>query len=226
MAISPFKISEDVTADGKKPSAWFHKWLDFLRDTVNTLRTDVDSNDTDIAALDTRLDTAESDIDTLQARVPTLGTPVATTSGTAIDFTSIPSWVTRIVINFVGVSTNGTDDLRIQIGDSGGIETSGYLGTASAIGASSVSSTLFTTGFGINLVVAAAVFHGSIELIRENSSSNTWCAAGVISRSDTASTRITSGSKSLSGPLDRLRVTTAGGTDTFDGSGEINIWYE
>jgi len=52
------------------------------------------------------------------------GTAVASTSGTSIDFTSIPSWVKRVTVMFAGVSTNGTGSYLIQIGDSGGIETS------------------------------------------------------------------------------------------------------
>ena len=43
------------------------------------------------------------------------GTAVASTSGTSIDFTSIPSWVKRITVMFNGVSLTGTDALLIQL---------------------------------------------------------------------------------------------------------------
>jgi hypothetical protein len=59
----------------------------------------------------------------------TIGTPVSA-SGTAVDFTSIPSGTKRITVSFSGVSTNATSLYRIQIGDSGGIETSGYGGAS------------------------------------------------------------------------------------------------
>jgi hypothetical protein len=59
----------------------------------------------------------------------TAGTAVASTSGTSIDFTSIPSWVKRITVMIAGVSTNGSSIIQIQLGDSGGVETSGYTGT-------------------------------------------------------------------------------------------------
>ena len=44
------------------------------------------------------------------------GTAVASTSGTSIDFTGIPSWVKRITVMFNGVSTSGTSFKQIQIG--------------------------------------------------------------------------------------------------------------
>ena len=66
----------------------------------------------------------------LPAQVLTLGTAVASTSGTSIDFTSIPSTVKRITIMFDGVSTNGTSRGMIQIGTSSGVATSGYSGGA------------------------------------------------------------------------------------------------
>ena len=45
------------------------------------------------------------------------GTAVASTSGTSVDFTSIPSWVKRITVMFNGVSTSGTSNPLVQLGD-------------------------------------------------------------------------------------------------------------
>lgn len=155
----------------------------------------------------------------------TLGTPVATTSGTAIDFTGIPSGTKRIIISFVGVSANANSNWIIQIGDSGGIETTGYLGSGSTWNnAATPTVTNFTTGFGIITASAANVWHGSVILTLENSSTNTWVASGNLSLSNTTSFGATSGSKSTSAVLDRVRLTTVS-TDTFD-AGEINIQYE
>ena len=53
------------------------------------------------------------------------GTAVASTSGTAITFTGIPSTAKRITVMFNGVSTNGSSDLLLQIG-SGSVTTTGY----------------------------------------------------------------------------------------------------
>lgn len=155
------------------------------------------------------------------------GTAVASTSGTSIDFTSIPSGVKRITVNFSGVSTNGTNIPIIQLGYSGGVETSGYLSTGSSVfAASACTAASQTTGFGIGAGMAATViFHGAIQITLLNASTNTWCANGVLARSDVASVWNCSGAKSLSGTLDRIRITTVNGTDTFD-AGSINILYE
>ena len=80
----------------------------------------------------------------------TQGTAVASTSGTSIDFTGLPAWVKRITVNFSGVSTNGTSIPLLQLGDSGGIENTGYLGSGSSVfAASACTAVLQTTGFGI-----------------------------------------------------------------------------
>ena len=157
----------------------------------------------------------------------TSGTAVASTSGTSIDFTGIPSWVKRITVMFSGVSTNGTSIPLLQIGDSGGVEISGYLGAGSSVfAASACTAVLQTTGFGIGGGTAATViFHGSIQITLLDATANTWCANGVLARSDTAATFNCSGAKSLSATLDRVRITTVGGTDTFD-AGSVNIMYE
>lgn len=155
-----------------------------------------------------------------------LATPQVSTAGTSIDFTGLPSGVKRITINFVGVSTSGTSNPLIQLGDSGGIETSGYLGVgAQAANAAAVTVTNYTTGFGIPYSAAANVMHGSVILTLENSSTNTWAANGQLALSNAAVEGWVTGSKSTSAVLDRVRITTVGGTDTFD-AGEINILYE
>jgi len=156
-------------------------------------------------------------------RVPTLAAEQATTSGTSKDFLNIPSWVTKIEVNFVGVSTNGTSNLLVQLGDSGGIEPSGYLGAGGAVLTSSATTVAnYTTGFGINVTAVASVVHGTLTLTLEDASDFTWVASGSFGRSDTTQVQITGGSKSLSAALDRVRITTVNGTDAFD-AGAINI---
>lgn len=161
----------------------------------------------------------------LNAAGVTSGTSQPTTSGTSIDFGSLPSGVKKIIIEFSGVSTSGTSVPIIQIGDSGGIEATGYLGGASGLGSGTATAN-FTTGFGLaSDSTAASVRHGSIMLTLLDSSANTWVASGVNARSDGARTDVTAGSKSLSATLDRVRLTTVNGTDTFD-AGSVNIIYQ
>jgi len=155
----------------------------------------------------------------------TSGTAVASTSGTSIDFTSIPSWVKRITLIFQGVSTSGSSPPQIQIG-SGSVSTSGYLGSNSLVNAAP-GSVLFTSGFGIGVNTSnwssAVISHGSFTITLLTG--NTWACFGGLGRSDVAGNYLTNGSIALGGTLDRVRITTVNGTDTFD-AGSINILYE
>lgn len=151
------------------------------------------------------------------------GTAQATTSGTEKDFTGIPSTVKRITVMLNGVSTNGTDNLLIQIGDAGGIETSGYLsGSQRDTGVESIA------GFIIQNVNATVEFHGLMILTLIDASTFTWVASHTVYVGGISATYTTSdgaGSKSLSATLDRVRLTTTGGANTFD-AGKVNILYE
>lgn len=144
-------------------------------------------------------------------------------TGTAVDFTGIPAGVKRITVMFNGVSTNGTSLKQIQIG-SGSVTSSGYSQCYGYIGASQTASNSATSGFVIGSNVAADVLSGLIVLSLV--SSNVWCCAGNVGNTTgTAYYYFSSGSITLSGTLDRIRITTVNGTDTFD-AGSINILYE
>lgn len=150
------------------------------------------------------------------------GTAVASTSGTSIDFTGIPSWVKRITVLFKDVSTSN-NTILVQLGDSGGIETTGYLGNGLFF-QTGVTVTTATTGFLLNTNTAANTIAGAMQLFTLDSGI-TWVASGVFASSGTQQGQITGGSKTLSATLDRIRITTVNGTDTFD-AGSINIQYE
>lgn len=155
-----------------------------------------------------------------------LGTATASTSGTSIDFTSISASAKKVTINFVGVSTNGTSNPLIQIGDSGGIETTTYLGAGSRLSNGvAVAVANYTTGFGIATAADTNVIHGSLVLTLVDSATNTWVASGNFGLSSSLTVVTTAGSKALSAVLDRVRITTVNGTDAFD-AGLINILVE
>ena len=158
----------------------------------------------------------------IQGGALTLATAVASTSGTSIDFTSIPSWVKRITVMFSGVSTNGTSSLLVQIGDSGGIETTAYQSGLGSISTASAATASSTAGYLIGGASAAnqAIGH----YIFTNITGNTWVGSGVIYLSN-SQVHYVAGSKTLSDTLDRVRITTVGGVNTFD-AGTINIMYE
>jgi hypothetical protein len=150
------------------------------------------------------------------------GTAVASTSGTSIDFTSIPSWVKRVTVMFNGVSTNGTSHLLVQIG-AGSVTTSGYTtstGTAINAAASGFYASS-TAGFLIYNGSASNIYNGTSTMF--NVTSNTWTNTHVIGGTDAS--RHGGGAIALGGTLDRVRITTVNGTDTFD-AGSINILYE
>jgi hypothetical protein len=152
------------------------------------------------------------------------GTAVASTSGTSIDFTGIPSWVKRVTVMFAGVSTNGTSLPTLRLGTSSGFVTSGYLGATAHIGGGTLVYANHNSAFKLTSAMAAVVtMHGHVTLA--NLTSNTWTLSGSMGRSDDNFTLLTSGSISLGGVFDRLRITTENGTDTFD-AGSINILYE
>lgn len=152
------------------------------------------------------------------------GTAVASTSGTSIDFTGIPSWVKRITVMFNGVSTNGTSAYLVQLGTSSGATTSGYTSGYSGISSTSAYSGTNTAGFGWAVNGNAAnVLRGT--MIIENITSNTWIARSHVAYATGGGNETSAGSIGLASTLDRVRITTVNGTDTFD-AGTINILYE
>jgi hypothetical protein len=154
------------------------------------------------------------------------GTAVASTSGTSIDFTSIPSWVKRITVMLGSVSTSGTSAVQIQIG-SGSVANTGYISTGftGSTGASPTGTT-GTAGFLLNdNSVAARSITGTAVISLLNSTTNLWVCSWSGIQDSFAVFELGSGNKALSGALDRVRITTVNGTDTFD-AGSINILYE
>ena len=154
-----------------------------------------------------------------------LGTKQATTSGTSIPFTGIPSWAKRVKLMMDGVSTNGVADLLVQIGDSGGVEITGYVSAGGLVqnaAASAVASS--TAGFVMVNGNAANSFYGVMTISLIDPATNSWIAE-FSNRTASTATGSGAGSKALSGALDRVVLTTTGGTNTFD-AGSVNISYE
>jgi hypothetical protein len=159
---------------------------------------------------------------TIQGGVINSGTAVVAT-GTSIDFSSVPSWAKRITLLFSGVSTSGTSTPQVQIGPTSAVETSNYLGSSVL----DVTPVNFSSGFLFGSSWASSVvFYGTVVLQLIDGATNSWVANFVLGRSDIAATVYGGGGKVISGGvLSRIRVTTVGGTDTFD-AGKINIFYE
>ena len=150
------------------------------------------------------------------------GTVQATTSGTSIDFTGIPSWVKRITVMFQGVSGSGTSAKLLQIGNTS-VETTGYVSTGTFITTSAGQGTS-TAGFIVYSTGATETIYGHAILTLTNAATNTWVFSFAGMLSGTALC-LGGGGKSTAGVIDRIRLTTVNGTDTFD-AGSVNILYE
>ncbi len=180
---------------------------------VNTIKGRISSGTGDPEDL-----TAEQVRTIIGATGITFGTIAATTSGTAVEFTSLPAGIKRISIILKGVSTNGNSRQIIQLGTSSAYLTSGYNGGATG--------TANTVGFITHYNQASAdEHHGLITLVRLGSGNNNWIMTGLVSRETNTEVSENAGSVDLGGELTRLRLTTEGGSNTFD-TGSMNIIYE
>ena len=151
-------------------------------------------------------------------------TAQASTSGTSIDFTSIPSWVKRITVMFNGVSLSNTESLTVQLGTGGVPTTSGYTGSSTRLQATAVSTNAYSgSGFEcVALGVAANLATGN--LVITNITGNTWTCTGILAGTVTNLQDTTAGVIAMAGVVDLVRITSTGAA-TFD-AGSINILYE
>jgi hypothetical protein len=150
-------------------------------------------------------------------------TAKASTSGTAVEFTGIPSWAKRITLLFNGVSTDGTSDILAQLGVAGVPTTSGYVGNSVFSWTSGVVSVSSTAGIPVFNNAASYLHYG--QLVFTNIGGNTWLASGQFVSTDTQGCIVAGGVVTLAGALNYLRVVSANGTAAFD-AGQINLLYE
>lgn len=156
----------------------------------------------------------------------TLGTPVASTSGNAIDYTGIPSGTKRITVNVSGLSGSGNSIQIVQLGDAGGFETSGYVGMATRDGdTGNTASSNYSNGFRLlGDGSSATTFSGRLTLELLDVGTFTWTGTMLTGRTDVYG-NWGAGAKSLSAELTQIRITTVAGNEAFD-AGKVNITYE
>lgn len=146
------------------------------------------------------------------------------TTNTFIDFEAIPSWARRLTVMLNGVSTNGTNGIIMQLGTSSGFQTTGYISNTVFIQSASVGTGVGTAGVTLIGGSATYVHSGPVQFVTFGG--NTWMASGnLFVDAATDLTEMVTGTVTLSGALDRVRITTVGGVDTFD-AGTINVMYE
>jgi hypothetical protein len=150
-------------------------------------------------------------------------TIVATTSGTEHTFSSIPSGTRVIHIMFAGISLSGSDQMGVTIGDSGGLETSGYISTTCTLtNGGSVDATASTAMFLIRMSTGSTTGSGQMILTLQDTGTFAW-SSSFSGKNSTGACVISGGDKALSAELTQLSVVTTG-SDTFD-AGTLNIQY-
>ena len=155
----------------------------------------------------------------------TSGTAVASTSGTSIDFTGIPSTAKRIAVMFDVVNASGTSSFLIRLGTSVGIVSSGYNSAGTGLAATNMATLGSTSGFVTRNARTAATANSGVCYIT-NLTGNTWVINGGFAvASSTENSTFSGGISNLGGVLDRIRITTVNGTETFS-AGTINIMWE
>ena len=152
------------------------------------------------------------------------GTAVTSTSGTAIDFTSIPSWVKRITLTFSGISLSGTDHILIRLSTGGTFATTGYTSTSNyTTSGGATGGTNSTAGALLFSGTAANILTGSYTFV--NLTGNTWVGTGGhIYDNDGGFVGNGASKVTIGGTLDGIRITSAG-SNTFD-AGTINVFWE
>jgi hypothetical protein len=148
----------------------------------------------------------------------------ATTTGTSISFTGIPTWVKRVTVMFAGVSTDSTSPILVKLGTSGGIASTGYIATGARIASGSTTVDTSTAGFLINSTAAADTVSGTL-VISVLDPTNYYYIADHTAKAGTTAVMCGGGRVTLTGLMTQLTITTVGGTANFD-AGSINVLYE
>lgn len=152
----------------------------------------------------------------------TAGSVTATTSGTSVTFDSIPTGTKRIDLILSGVSDDGTAEFKVQIGDAGGFETSGYVGSSARLEAGSQGVSTATDSYIIQMSQSGSLLHGVMSLFLVDATNHDWVNSHSFAKSGTATGIHGGGTKSLSAELTQVKLLIASGA--FD-AGEVNIHY-
>lgn len=152
------------------------------------------------------------------------GTAQSPTSGANVDFV-IPSGVSLVRFLFKSVGVDNSTDKILQLGDSGGIEATGYNGAGSRFSGAVLSTAAVTIGFGIGKDWSSTmIMNGVIELVLADPSSNTWMCRSTLGGQDNTQI-VANGSKVLSAELSQARFTNTLGTGNWT-AGTIYFAYE
>ena len=226
----------EYSLGGNFPSESHEQALDKL--TMIDQEADGTANAADIATNAADIATNTADIATNAADIATNTADIATNSKfiletdidlaglSQIDFLNVPSWTKRISIMVAFAASSATTIVEVGIGDSGSIYTTGYIGQQGIIDSLGYSVIPFTAAFKIAGGSGAGSTQGVYALATLiNLTGNTWLfSSNGQSILITLTGNIASGSITLTGILDKLRIYSSGGS-AFTG-GKVNVSYE
>lgn len=145
----------------------------------------------------------------------TVSSQTGFTGATTMDVTGISANVNRVVVMLADIGLSGDSAILIQIGDSGGFETTGYTSTAFQYNSGSAATS--TAGFVLDQGLARNR-NGAITLNRVVG--NQWASGGNILTGTAVSP--SAGIKTLSGELTSIRLNTVSGSPNFT-AGNLSV---
>ena len=143
--------------------------------------------------------------------LPGAGPAEVELSGSAVSFTGLPTSARRHTLMLDRVSMTTTANLLLEIGDSGGFETAGYVGLVQDT-QDAAAQTTFAANFGLTSPNSQSVIAtGQVDLTLMDAATNKWHCSTVITQGTGSYPEVSNGVKSLSGPLDRLNLRASAG---------------
>ena len=153
---------------------------------------------------------------------PTLGTMQTTTSAGSKTFSGIPAGTKNVIISWDEISTAAVTSMQVQLGDSGGIESSGYTSTSVDISSStSIASESSTTGHIVSIQGSGRLLSGHMHLTLINPSTHFWISSHT---AKLANDRMVAGGGTKTINTDLTTIYLVLGNNSYD-AGQINIMY-
>ena len=150
---------------------------------------------------------------------PTVVSATLTNGASSYTFSSLPSGITRMQLWFYEVSLSGTDELLVQFGDSGGIETSNYTTASGRIMVYNGTSSAISNngGFIIRLFEAAGDWSGVYNFWKMAAY---WVGAHSGYQASTSSATTGGGNKAGLSTLTQIKIRPSG-SNTFTVAGSF-----
>jgi hypothetical protein len=144
------------------------------------------------------------------------------TGGTVFDVADIPAWVNDITICFDAASLSGTDHILVQLGDSGGFITTGYVSNSLHANSGATAGTSSTAGFIMYGSLATHSIYAVMKIKKWRSGSRIFTQEHT-GRPATTTFMTGAGSITMTNEVTQLRITRSG-TNTFD-AGEVAVFW-